>query len=148
MSAFLRALLVATAAWLALLSPAAAATHKTDWTCWLHGESKVACTVLAAMDAAGAPAEAPARAVERMSGAELMQAIRNRPSATAGQLVFVPLIGVPFDDSMVEELVRSVLCGNRADCATHYHADLQQLIARAPELFADMIDPVLGGAVQ
>ena len=54
---------------------------------------------------------------------------------------------VPFDDSLVQELVSSVLCGARTDCATRYHADVQQLIERAPEVFADMIDPVLGSTV-
>jgi len=145
MLTMLRLLAVPLAACLGLLSNAQAAPHKTDWTCWLHGDSKVACTVIAAVNAADAPRAGPAPAVKAMAQGELMQAIRTRPADTAGQLVFVPLIGVPFDDSLVQELVSSVLCGARPDCATHYHPDLHQLIARSPALFADMIDPVLSG---
>jgi hypothetical protein len=140
----LRALLVGIVASLNLAAPAAAAVHKTQWTCWLDGETRVACTVIAARvaDAADSPA---ARGGASPDPRQLLQAVRERPASLAGRLVFVPLFSVPFEDSRIEELVSSVLCGATPDCGARYKAQLQQLIAEAPEQFADMMDPVLAG---
>jgi len=144
MTTALRTFIVGFIASLALAAPAHAAVHKTSWTCWLHGDTRVACTVLDAMDATEAPRAAPPRGVPDLGNqAQLMQAVRVRPSTLAGKLVFVPLHNVPFDDSLVEQLVGSVLCGAAPDCGARYKPELQQLIAEAPEAFADMMDPVL-----
>jgi hypothetical protein len=140
----LPALFVGIVASLSLAAPAAAAVHETRWTCWLDGETRVACTVIAARDAdaAGSPA---ARGAASADPRQLLQAVRARPASLAGRLVFVPLFNVPFDDSLVEQLVSAVLCGATPDCGARYKAQLQQFIAEAPEQFADMMDPVLAG---
>jgi hypothetical protein len=134
------------AAGLLLGAPGHAASPKTHWVCWLHGATSAACTLVAAADPVDpSQVRLPALPAARQSG--LIHAIRLRPSSLAGQLIFVPLFNVPYDDSLVEQLVGAVLCGSSADCTARYHGDRGRLVAQAPELFADLDDPVLAGQV-
>lgn len=145
MNTSLRALALGIVATLAFAAPAAAAVHRTDWTCWLHVDTRVACTVLDTMEVPEPARAEPLPHVPALSPQALMQAVRARPGKLAGQLVFVPLFNVPFDDSLVEQLVSSVLCGAKPNCGARYRTEMQAFIAEAPEVFADMMDPVLAG---
>jgi hypothetical protein len=145
MNAAVRAI-VFVATMLAVATPGWAAIGKTHWLCWLHADSvRAVCTVV---DTAGAMrlVEHPAADATRLGQAQLMHAVRERPAGLRGQSVYVPLNTVPFDDTSVGLLMRSVLCGAAADCDARYHPDMGHLVAQAPELFADMNDPLLDSA--
>ncbi|HEX5635254.1 MAG TPA: hypothetical protein VFX50_18550 [Gemmatimonadales bacterium] len=75
------------------------------WHCWLHRGEQLACTPVGEPDAGPAVQAAHARP------AELLRTIRQRPGALHGQLVYIPMYTVPFDDSPLAQLAEAVLCG-------------------------------------
>jgi len=115
----------------ALAAPAA-------WTCWLHRGDQLACMSLA--DAEGSPVDAA-----RVSQRDLMHAIRMRPGALRGQLVYIPMFTAPFDPGPVMQLANAVLCGAqpRDPCTVTMERDASRLGARARQAWSDANDPVL-----
>jgi hypothetical protein len=145
MNARLRAFVVA-ATTLVTATPSWAAVGETHWWCWLHADqTRAVCTVVASAPDSSASADpgAPAHGGAAMTSREWVREVREQPSRLIGQNVFVPLHTVPFDDASVGRLVQSVLCGAAAACDARYHPDLGQLVAQAPEFFADLSDPLL-----
>lgn len=128
------ALLATTGLW-----PVFAAAQPADavWHCWLHEQHNLACLNTAAVDSQAATPTGPAA---------LLRAIHEQPGRLRGLTVSIPLHTVPYEDSHVAELARSVLCGARRGCEAHYTPELAHLIAQLPESFADLHDPVLASA--
>jgi hypothetical protein len=133
----------------AVLACAPAAAAPTQWLCWLHRDRvQAVCTVVvlrratdaAALDALDAFHSASAA---HRSAATFLRTVRERPAELAGRPVYVPLLGVPYDERSVEQLMRAVLCGPQPGCTATYRTDVARLITQAPEFFADLTDPLL-----
>lgn len=127
-----------------LATSSRAADDRTNWACWLHDDSvRAACMVL---DSGKAPPHAGTAAATHVAAmawgpAALLRAIRNHPGSLHGQVIYVPMHGMPTDDSWAGELVEAVLCGRRPHCSASYRSDARQLTGLSPERFVDLHDP-------
>jgi hypothetical protein len=85
----------------------------------------------------------PPQRVDAASGLPpSVRLIRERPAATAGMLILIPLYTEPFDQEAVAELVQAGMCGRQAGCQTRYGAQPASTPEAAAAL-ADAHDPVL-----
>lgn len=115
------------AALLAMLPAAGTAASLTRWHCaYAPAEGEyVLCQLLEAPPDGPAPVPVSA-ALSRLP--RFVRDIREAPHRLDGVGVAIPLHAPPIDMALAGQLARNVMCGARADCEVHFHAERQGLV--------------------
>ena len=125
---------------------ARAAEPETNWTCWYSRDTAITCELKGAPVATpiaeretvafetGGTAPAAARA-GRLP--QVVQVLRDRPSAFVGKQVRIPLHTEPTDMSFVRQLAQAVMCGSQAACSVEFESTIFELARLSP---ADLVD--------
>jgi len=113
---------------LAMVSlPLLAAPTSTSWLCWYDDAEAILCQLWAtdpviaatASPAADKPLPGTTPALDdRLPAA--VRTIRERPAATLGQRIRIPLFTIPEDLGFVRELADAVMCGVKTDCQVRF----------------------------